>query len=180
MHMFQIHYFFFGCAINACFKDQPTLEICSTSNLLSESLRHASSISFSASWQKCLKTNKYFYEFAGSTNCEQKPSETFLHSTPPRNRMIDSCFEAYRDVRRGDSDLEITCCSSLAGKKRRGGETELRVPRMLLSQLKGSLIGCLALSMKHPTSFTAQQLYFNLFGPVQAFSAHHVIVCLFV
>lgn len=72
MHMFQIHYFFFGCAINACFKDQPTLEICSTSNLLSESLRHASSISFSASWQKWLKTNKYFYEFAGSTNCEDK------------------------------------------------------------------------------------------------------------
>ncbi|XP_048062510.1 C-1-tetrahydrofolate synthase, cytoplasmic isoform X1 [Megalobrama amblycephala] len=29
--------------------------------------------------------------------------------------------------------------------------------------------------MKQPTSFTVQQLYFNLFGPVQAFSVHHVI-----
>lgn len=30
-------------------------------------------------------------------------------------------------------------------------------------------------ALKQPTSFTVQQLYFNLFGPVQAFSVHHVI-----
>lgn len=82
--------------------------------------------------------------------------------------MIDSCFEAYRDVRREDSDLRShAAVLSQARKKRRG--TELRVPRMLLSQLKGSLIGCLALSMKHPTSFTAQQLYFNLFALCKLF-----------
>ncbi len=78
-------------------------------------------------------------------------------------------------MRRRYSVLEITCCCSFTGRKKRRRQSSESQDCSCPSS-KHPWLAAWLFAMEQPTSSTAQQLYFNLFGLVHAFSANHVIV----
>ncbi len=79
-------------------------------------------ISFSASWQKCLKANECLYEFV----CRQRMNKNLVLrlALDSSQRLLDwqlfwRLWAANRGVRRRYSVLEITCWSTFTGRKKR-------------------------------------------------------------